>query len=213
MSDLAEKLAGRFIVLDGPDGSGKSTQLARLATWLRGSGLEVIEIRDPGGTAVGDRIREILLDAAHAEMTVGCETLLYMASRAQLWPERIAPALADGACVLCDRWVSATVAYQGAGGADPADILAIYRKALPGVQPDLTVVLDLDAETGLARTGREGNRDRMESRDAAFHRRVRELFLTQAQREPERFVVVDAGGDVDAVQNRLREAIRQWQPA
>ncbi|MBS3735044.1 MAG: dTMP kinase [Phycisphaerae bacterium] len=210
MTDLADKLAGRFLVLDGPDGCGKSTQLTRLAAWLREQGADVLETRDPGGTPVGDRIREVLLDAAHAEMTVACETLLYMASRAQLWDEVIAPALDTRRCVLCDRWVSATVAYQGAGGADAEDILAVYRTVLGDVGPDLTVVLDLDAETALARTGAAVGRDRMERKNAGFHRTVRELFLRQAQYRPDRFAVVDAAGDADAVACRIRETIIRW---
>ena len=207
MTDLADKLAGKFIVIDGPDGAGKSTQLKRLAEWFRSLGVEPIETRDPGGTAIGESIRRILLDTEHAEMAVDCETLLYMASRTQLWCELIRPALQSGGCVISDRWVSATVAYQGAGGVDTEAILAIYNTALPGVGPDLTVVLDIDAEHGLARTGRHEARDRMESKDLAFHRKVRELFLRQAEREPERFVVVDASGEPGQVQDRLRQAV------
>ena len=204
MSDMADRLAGKFIVLDGPDGAGKSTQLRLLAEWLRGQGVRVVETRDPGGTLVGDRIRGILLDTAHQEITVACEVLLYMASRAQLWEQAIRPALEAGACVLCDRWVSATVAYQGAGGTPPADVMAICDIALKGARPDLTVLLDIDAEQGLARNGREGGPDRIEAKAVAFHRRVRELFLAQAREQPDRFVVLDAGGGIEDVQAALR---------
>jgi len=207
MSETADRSAGKFIVLDGPDGAGKSTQQRLLAEWLRKEGAQVVETRDPGGTTVGDRIREILLDSAHQEITVACEVLLYMASRAQLWEQVICPALEAGACVLCDRWVSATVAYQGAGGTPPADVLAIYDVALRGVRPDLTVLLDIDAEQGLARNGRTGGPDRIEAKAVEYHRRVRELFLAQAHEEPDRFVVLDAGGTVEDVQERLRAAL------
>ena len=116
MSGPAEKLAGKFIVIDGPDGAGKSTQLKLLAEHLRQEGVKVTGTRDPGGTRIGDSIREILLNREHADMTIGCEMLLYMASRTQLMGEVIGPAIANGRCVLCDRWVSSTVAYQLADG-------------------------------------------------------------------------------------------------
>lgn len=212
MSDLAKKLAGKFLVIDGPDGAGKTTQLMLLGEWLRGQGAEVLETRDPGGTAIGDRIRQILLDNAHTEMVVGCEIQLYMASRTQLVGEVIAPALRRGTCVLSDRWVSSTVAYQVAGGeADEQDVLVAYRLALGDVWPDLTVILDIDPAEGLARAGKAAGHDRMEAKGAAFHRRVRELFLRRAEKSPERFAVMDAGGDVDEVQQRLREVVSGWE--
>lgn len=210
MSDLAKKLAGRFLVVDGPDGAGKSTQLRLLADWLRGQGLAVTETRDPGGTAVGDRIRTILLDNAHGEMSVGCEVLLYMASRTQLMAEVIRPAMESDQCVLCDRWVSATVAYQGAGGTDPKSVLAMYELALPGIRPDLTIILDLPAETGLQRVSASRGHDRMEAKGLEFHRRVRALFLHQAREHPDRFAVADAAGSVEDVQARLRQILNRW---
>ena len=125
MSELADRLAGKFIVIDGPDGSGKSTQLKLLADALRSDGLEVTETRDPGGTAIGDKIRHILLDNDHTDMAIGCEILLYMASRTQLMHQTIAPAMDQGRCVLCDRWVSSTVAYQVADATATADDMLI----------------------------------------------------------------------------------------
>jgi len=211
MGDLADKLAGRFLVIDGPDGVGKTTQLERLAEHLRSRGVAVCGVRDPGGTPIGDRIREILLDSAHGEMAVACELMLYMASRAQLVAEVIRPALAEGRCVLSDRYVSATVAYQGAGGADPRTVLDAGRMAVGETWPDLTVILDLDAEAGLARAGESNGHDRMEAKSLAFHRRVREMFLQQARAEPARFAVVNAAGTVDEVQARLRDTVTAWE--
>lgn len=208
MSELTEKLKGRFIVIDGPDGAGKSTQVRMLAEFLRGQGLAVTETRDPGGTPIGDKIRHILLDNGHAEMTVGCETMLYMASRAQLLGEVIAPAIERQECVISDRWVSSTIAYQVAGGAEPAGIIAAYSAALGNFRPDLTVILDLPADVGLARAGRAEGPDRMESKGLEFHNRVRELFLDQAGKN-KTFAVVDAGGAVEQVQDRLRETIER----
>jgi len=208
MSELADKLAGKFIVIDGPDGAGKSTQVARLADWLAAQGVDAVRTRDPGGTAIGDRIRAILLDRSAAEMSVACETMLYMASRAQLVAEVVRPALAAGKCVLCDRFVSSTIAYQGAGGADPAAILRVAEVAVGGTWPDLTVILDIDAEQGLARVKR--GLDRMESKGPEFHRWVREGFLRQAEHSPRRFAVVSAAGAVDEVAYRLREAVASW---
>ncbi|HUT58710.1 MAG TPA: dTMP kinase [Phycisphaerae bacterium] len=207
MSDLADKLAGKFIVIDGPDGAGKTTQIELLAEQLRGSGLKVCTTRDPGGTAIGDKIRAILLDKANGGMAVECETMLYMASRAQLVSQVIRPALSRSECVLCDRYVSATVAYQGAGGADPAAIRAVGEVAVGGLWPDLTIVLDLPADVGLKRLTTAP--DRMESKDRDFHARVRELFLQQAADEPARFAVIDASGSVHEVQQRLLKAIRE----
>ena len=209
MTTLQERLAGRFIVVDGPDGGGKTTQLDLLDEYLRSCGVGTRRVRDPGGTAIGDRIREILLDRAHTEMAIGCEILLYMASRAQLMHQIIAPALQDGELVLCDRWVSATVAYQVAEGTATAEeVLTIYRLALREVWPDLTVVLDLPAETGLQRL--QGPPDRMEAKNIDFHRTVRELFLAQAREQPGRFAVLDARGSIEDVQQRLRQRIEDW---
>ncbi len=210
MGKLSDKLAGRFVVVDGPDGAGKSTQVALLAECLRADGLEATLVRDPGGTAIGDRIREILLDRAHGEMAVECELMLYMASRAQLAAEIIRPALADRRCVLSDRYISSTVAYQGAGGADIESVMRAGQIAVGQTWPDLTVILDLPADVGLARAGRADQHDRMEAKGSDFHRRVREIFLQQARQNPGRFTVVDADGDVEQVRARLARAIEDW---
>ncbi len=215
MSDLAKKLAGRFIVLDGPDGSGKSTQIALLADWLAARSADVITACDPGGTEIGERIRKILLDGRHGEMSVACEMMLYMASRAQLVAEVIRPALSAGACVLCDRYVSATIAYQGAGGADVDAIKAVAEVAVGGTWPNLTVILDLPAEAGLERIRRNNGDtpatlDRMESKELAFHQKVREIFLDQARADPARYAVVDAAKSSNDVQEKIRDIVANW---
>ncbi len=208
MNTLTDKLAGRFLVVDGPDGTGKSTQIQRLCAWLRDAGAAVTAVRDPGGTAIGDRIRAILLDPLHAEMAVRCETMLYMASRAQLVEQIVRPALARGECVLCDRYISATVAYQGAGGMDPDLVRSVGEAAVGGLWPDLTLLLDLPPEVGLSRI--RGTLDRVEAKDLAYHRRVRDIFLRQAQEAPERFRVLDASGTPEDVQSRIRQALETW---
>jgi dTMP kinase len=208
MKELADKLSGRFIVVDGPDGAGKSTQVRLLAEWLRSEGVALELARDPGGTPIGEKIRAILLDRLHEEMVVPCELMLYMASRAQLAAQVIRPALARGACVLCDRYISSTVAYQGAGGAEAADVREVGRVAVGGLWPDLTIVLDLSAQKGLARLTK--GKDRVESKDFAYHSRVRELFLQQAREDPKHWAVAEAAGTIEEVQDRLRRLIQEW---
>ena len=208
MKNAATTLAGRFIVLDGPDGTGKSTQVARLAEHVCKAGVPVCTVRDPGGTAIGDKVRAILLDKAHDEMCAPCETMLYMASRAQLVAQVIRPALVRGECVISDRYISSTIAYQGAGGVDIESIRRVADVAVGSLWPDLTIVLDIDAEVGLTRL--KGAPDRMESKALAFHRRVRELFVQQARQSPAAVTLVDANGDIDQVHRRVVTAVEGW---
>ncbi len=208
MDDSGKKFKGKFIVFDGPDGCGKSTQLTRTAELLTGAGIEVVTTRDPGGTVIGDKIRQLLLDINHSKMTPACETMLYMASRAQLANQVIRPALSAQACVLCDRYISATIAYQGAGGIDTSHIRNVGEVAVGGLWPDLTIILDLPAEMGLARL--PGTPDRMEAKALNFHEKVRELFLAQAAEAPDRFCVIDASGSVDQVNQRIITALENW---
>jgi len=205
--NLPNRLSGRFIVLDGPDGCGKTTQTMMLYDWLKDQGVEVVTFRDPGGTAVGEKIREILLNPEHAEMNVRTELLLYMASRAQLWAEKIAPALEAGKCVVLDRWVTSTCAYQGfAGGFGAARVVEIAEASLERVWPDLAIVLDVDVETAAKRMDRA--LDRIEQKGTDYHKKVREGFL-QLSKFNDNIVVVDATKDIEQVHQTVVEAVRQ----
>lgn len=229
--DLAERLRGRFLVFDGPDGCGKTTQGDRLAAALREYGIPVVRCRDPGGTKFSDLIRHVLLDFDLSNVDVRCETLLFMASRAQLVGEVIEPALRRGETVLCDRFISSTCAYQGAAGFDPRRVVELGHFAVGDTWPDLTIILDVPVEVGFGRTGRsakyvgkrrsrhaaesrpliagvdDGKPDAMEARPIEFHRRVRELFLQVPQIYPRRVEVVDADAPPEIVHARVLEAI------
>jgi dTMP kinase len=173
---MNEGLKGKFIVLDGPDGCGKSTQTRLLSEWIADQGVDVVSYRDPGTTRVGEKIRNILLDTAHAGMGDNVEVLLYMAARAQLWKEHIGPDLAAGKCVLMDRWLSSTCAYQGwAGGFGIEKVIKIATDSLERLWPDVTIILDVDLQTAAKRMQR--NLDRMEQKGDAYHAKVREGFL------------------------------------
>ncbi len=202
---LKEKLEGKFIVLDGPDGCGKSTQAKLLAQWLGANDVETSRFRDPGDTAIGEKIREILLNPEHLAMNTRTELLLYMAARAQLWGEKIAPALQDNRCVVLDRWLSSTCAYQGhAGGFGTDKVVAIAADCLERVWPDLTIILDVDLDTAATRLDRQ--LDRMEARGNNYHKEVREGFLQLANKRKD-FLVVDASANVETVHRNVTEQI------
>ena len=197
---------GLFISFEGPEGSGKSTQVARLKARLIEMGYDVVCVREPGGTATGEAIRDILQhDAAGETIYPETETLLFAASRAQLVRGIITPALAEGTCVIADRFVDSTIAYQGYGrGFEPDDVMALNDFAVSGVMPGLTLLLDVTVEEGFARVAtRNGERghelDRMERAGKDFHERVRQGYLALAARWPERYVRVDGNADEDAV--------------
>lgn len=193
-------------MLDGPEGAGKTTQVNRLVRRLRESGRQATAVRDPGSTPVSERIREVLLDKRLPGMTARTELFLYMASRAELVARVIRPALEVGLVVVSDRFVSSSVAYQGAaGGLDPAVIWDLGRIACDGLEPDLTIILDLPVEAGFARLKREP--DRMELKGRPYHEKVREGFLSMAASRPDRFAVVDANRPAGQVAAAIWEAV------
>ena len=203
-----------FITLEGIEGSGKTTQIALLAAWLREQGREVVQTREPGGCGIADAVRAILLDSANSAMKPRTELLLYAAARAQHVEEVVRPALARGAVVLCDRFTDATLAYQGYGrGLELQLIENLNAIAAGACRPDLTLLLDLPVEAGLGRAlariaATSGEReDRFEREALAFHQRVREGYLELARREPGRFRVVSAEGPPAAVAERLTQGV------
>jgi dTMP kinase len=206
-------LAGKFITFEGGEGVGKSTQLQRVATWLCSRGLEVVMTREPGGTPRAERLRAILLERGDEPMPVSCELLLMFAARATHLANRIEPAVARGAWVLCDRFTDATYAYQGGGrGVPERDIDALVSIVHPGRQPDLTVLLDAPVDIGLGRAGRRNGSDgpdRFETERREFFERVRARYLARAEREPRRFRVVDASGDVETVEAAIRAILER----
>ena len=208
-----------LIVLEGPEGAGKTTQLRLLSEWLTARGREVLAVREPGGTVLGDEIRRIVLDPA-SEITPHAEALLFMASRAQLVEGVLRPALKTDVIVLLDRFFLATYAYQGAGrGLPDEEIVAANRLATSGLVPDLTVLLSLPAEEGLARAARRGEHDRIERADARFHERVAAAYARFAgadwqSRHPDcgPIAVVDASGSEGEVFERVHTLLRERWP-
>jgi dTMP kinase len=205
-AELRKKLAGKFIVLDGPDGCGKSTHTKLLSRWIQDEGQSAISFRDPGDTEIGEKIREILLDTANSQMDTRTELLLYMAARDQLWTERIAPALDSGSCVVLDRWLSSTCAYQGyAGGFGIEAVEKLAESCLERVWPDLTIICDLDIETASKRL--KNSPDRMEQKGRDYHINVREGFLKLASGRAD-FVVIQSAGEIESVHQEIIEAVR-----
>jgi dTMP kinase len=198
-----------FITLEGPDGSGTTSHVKPSAAWLEGQGYRVHTAREPGGTAISEQIRSVLHDLKNTEMHPHTETLLYQAARAQIVEQVLRPKLAEGWIVLCDRYADSTLAYQGYGHQQPLDeVRALVRYATGGLLPDLTLLLDVDAETGLYRRQNGGGEwNRLDAYDLEFHRRVREGYLELAKQEPGRWVVVDATQPWEQVQQALRQVI------
>ena len=206
MHEWLSQLRGRFVVFDGPDGSGKSTQLRRFARLAAEQGLVLCEVREPGGTPIGEQVRRILLDPENVDMDLRCEMLLYMASRAQLVNQKILPAMQAGRLVLADRFVSSTLAYQGAaGGLAEEDIRAVARVAVGAAWPDLVVIFDVDETTAASRLN--PLLDRIEQKGAEYHRRVRQGFLRQLDREPPRHLLIDARHETDTVFDNLLQSL------
>lgn len=224
--EFLDRLRGKYIVFDGIDGAGKGAQLNLLESTLADRGIETVRARDPGGTPIGDRIRHVLLDYDLSEMDVRCEAFLFMASRAQLSRDVITPALQSGKVCLGDRYVSATCAYQGAAGYDPAKVIELARFAVGDVWPHLTIILDVPPKHGHERTGRKtaGSKktepaarhptlfhdvhtDAMEARPFQFHEMVHELFLKLPTIYPAPVVIVDGLGSIEEVQTRVMKVL------
>lgn len=200
-------MSGLFISFEGPEGAGKTTQIQRLAKQLEAQGRTVLLSREPGGTPLGNRVREVLLDPA-LDIAPLPEFLLYSASRAQLVQEVIRPALARGECVLLDRYADSSLAYQGYGrGLDLAFLRGLTEQVTGGLWPGLTILLDIEPQDGLARVTQRGQADRLEQADLAFHVRVAQGFLALAQAEPQRFCVIDAQQEADAVAQAVWQAV------
>jgi dTMP kinase len=196
-----------FFSFDGIDGVGKSTQARLFAAWLREQGRDVVECRDPGSTAVGEKVRGILLDT-RSTISLRAEALLYMAARAQMVEEIIRPALETGRVVVSDRYLLSNVVYQGhAGGLDVGMLWQLGENATAGVLPDLTFVLDLEIAEADSRLKRQ--LDRMEQKGADFRQRLRQGFLAEAERPERRITLISAAGTVEAVQARIRDAAEQ----
>ncbi|MHB8086916.1 MAG: dTMP kinase [Anaerolineaceae bacterium] len=198
-----------FITLEGPEGSGKSMQICELADFVRQRGFEVFTTREPGGTFIGDQIREVIMRMDNTMMHPNTEILLFCAARAQIVTEVIRPNLEKGMVVISDRYGDSTLAYQGYGhGLDRKILKEILKFATGGLQPDLTLLLDVDVDEGLNRKIKGGSEwNRLDAQKVEFHRRVRNGYLEMAKEEPERWRVINASFDPQKVQNDIREVI------
>lgn len=198
-----------FYSIDGIDGGGKSTQLKLFCQWLTERGEQVVTCRDPGSTPLGEAVRELLLNRRDLEIHRRSEMLLYMAARAQLVEQVIRPALAEGTTVVSDRFLLANVVYQGhAGGLDIEELWRIGEVATAGIMPDLTFLLDIDPQTATDRIRRAP--DRMESQGDDFRSRLRDGFLAEAARRPDRIRRIDAGRSIEEVQTQIRRAAEEY---
>ena len=202
-------MAGKFITLEGGEGAGKSTQVSRLAARLERAGHTVCITREPGGAPGAEAIRELLVTGDPERWDAATETLLHYAARRSHLTDMIRPALARGEWVICDRFADSTLAYQGyVGGVDKGFISEIYAQVVGDLTPDLTLILDLPPEVGLARAQARGEgEDRYERMGLNFHQRLRAAFLEIAAKEPERCMVVDADGDIETVAARIKSAV------
>ena len=210
MSANTPDFPGFFLTVEGVDGAGKSTQIRLLSAWLEEQGIEFLCTREPGGTGLGESIRDLLLCPAGGALADLAELLLVFAARAQHLEEVIRPALAAGKLVLCDRFTDATFAYQGAGrGLDQSALRTLESLVQDGLQPDLTLLLDMPVADSLARLAASGSPDRLERQPADFFERVRQMYQQRAQQYPARFVTVDAALPVDRVHKLLTGILRE----
>lgn len=202
-----------FISFEGPDGSGKTTQVARLADTLTQLGYQVLITREPGGTPIGDQIRQVLADLKNTGMHPRSETLLFLAARAQLVEQVIKPRLAEGHIVLCDRYADSTMAYQGYGHQNDLDqIKSLINFATGGLKPDLTLLLDLGAEVGLKRKAEGSEWNRLDAYSLEFHQRVRQGYLALAEAESDRWVVINADQQAEKVQDQVLRIVQPYLP-
>ena len=202
---------GLFITFEGADGSGKTTQYKLFAQYLRDRGFDVITTREPGGTEISEKIRALILDPDNREMTDMTEAFLFAASRTQHVSQLIRPAVEDGKIVLCDRFMDSSIAYQGYARGLGDCVRQINEVAVMGMQPDLTFFLDLDAESGRLRNKRAGKADRLEQQDIEFHDKVYEGYKKLAEIYKNRFIVIDASGSIEEVQERIRRSFVERQ--
>lgn len=197
-----------FITLEGPEGSGKTSHMPHLVEYLREQGHKVFPTREPGGTSIGEQIREVIHTLKNVEMHPRTETLLYQAARAQIVEEVIQPRLAAGEIVISDRYYDSTIAYQGYGHQqDLEQVRTLVRYATGGLTPDLTILLDVDVEEGLKRKKKDNEWNRLDAYTVEFHKRVRDGYLEMVKREPRRWTVVDAGGEWERIQGELRRVV------
>ncbi len=198
-----------FITLEGPDGSGKTSQVAPLVEYLRQEGLPILALREPGGTPISEQVRQVIMTLKNTGMNPRTEILLFLAARAQLVAEVIRPALVEGKMILCDRYADSTLAYQGYGhGIDLKILHSLLDFTTGRLYPDLTLLLDIETETGLRRKRNAGGEwNRLDAYDVPFHRRVRQGYLEMAESEPRRWVVIDASQPPEVVQSAMRQAI------
>ncbi len=203
-------MQGKFITVEGSEGVGKSSNLAYIEDYLSNAGINVVRTREPGGTPLGESIRELLLDARQTAMCDDTELLLMFAARAQHLAEVIRPALAAGQWVLCDRFTDATYAYQGGGRSLPMERIRVLEDWVQGeLRPDHTLLLDMPVSAGLERAGNRSQPDRFEQEQHAFFERVRETYLARAQAEPGRIHVIDASPALDKVQAQIATVLQQ----
>ena len=198
-----------FITFEGTEGSGKTSQIPALAEYLRGHGFTVLQIREPGGTAIGNQVRDVLLSLKNTEMHPRTEILLFQASRAQLVEQVIVPHLEKGDVILCDRYADSTLAYQGYGYQQftPKELRPMVDFATGGLKPDLTLFLDVDVEVGLKRRADGGEWNRLDAYDQAFYERVRQGYLQMIAAEPERWICIDASAPKQQVQAEIRRVV------
>ena len=203
-------MRGRFITMEGGEGAGKSTMMGRVADWLESAGHRVVRTREPGGTDLAEKLREILLDRNNISLSGRAELLLLFAARAQHLEELIRPALVRGDWVLCDRFTDATWAYQGGGRGLPRDEIGSLETLVHGdLQPDLTLLLDLPVELGMKRAARRSQADRFEQESTLFFERVRNAYLERAEAAPERFAVIDAASNMEQVWSQIKSVLHQ----